>query len=90
MYNYELKIMEFDNEKMRQLVDKILGLREDLDELEGVIYAITEADIHEPQDWLEVYLRDHTRVCAMLAAKRDFIIQEIARLANELVKILTR
>ncbi len=80
--------MEFDNEKMKQLVDKIFGLREDLDELEGVICAITEADKHEPQDWLEVYLRDHTTACAMLAAKRDFIVLEIARLARELSKLL--
>ena len=81
--------MEFDNEKVKQLVDKIFGLREDLEELEGVIFAITEADKQEPQDWLEVYLRDHTTTCAMLAAKRDFIVQEIARLARELYTLLT-
>ena len=81
--------MEFDNEKMKQLVDKIYGLREDLDELEGVIWAITEADKHEPQDWLEVYLRDRTTTCAVLAAQRDFIIEQIARLAKELYKLLS-
>ena len=79
--------MEFDNEKMKQLVDKIFGLREDLEELEGVIYAITEADKHELQDWLEVYLRDRTTTCALLASKRDFIIAEIVRLAKELVQL---
>ena len=80
--------MEFDSEKMKQLVDKIFGLREDLGELEGVIFAITEADKMEPLDWLEVYLRDHTTVCALLAAKRDLIVQEIARLAKELSKLV--
>ncbi|MBR0274303.1 MAG: hypothetical protein IJQ59_09505 [Bacteroidaceae bacterium] len=80
--------MEFDSEKMKQLVDKIFGLREDLGELEGVIFAITEADKQEPMDWLEVYLRDHTTTCALLAAKRDLIIQEIARLAKELSKLV--
>lgn len=75
---------------MKQLVDKIFGLREDLEELEGVIWAITEADKHEPQDWLEVYLRDHTTACAMLANKRDFILQEIARMAKELSKLLEK
>ena len=76
--------MEFDSERFKSLVDKIFGLREDLEELEGVIFAITEADKSEPQDWLEVYLRDQTTTCAMLANKRDFILQEIARLAKEL------
>ena len=80
--------MEFDSEKMKQLVDKIFGLREDLGELEGVIFAITEADKMEPLDWLEVYLHDHTTTCALLAAKRDLIIQEIARLAKELSKLV--
>jgi len=76
--------MEFDSERFKSLVDKIFGLREDLEELEGVIFAITEADKSEPQDWLEVYLRDQTTTCAMLANKRDFILHEIARLAKEL------
>ena len=76
--------MEFDSERFKNLVDKIHGLREDLEELEGVIFAITEADKSEPQDWLEVYLRDKTEACVMLANKRDFILQEIARLAKEL------
>lgn len=79
--------MEIDNERLKSLVDKIFGLREDLDELEGVIWAITEADEHEPQDWLEVYLRDKTTTCQALAAKRNFIIQEIARLALEISKM---
>ena len=50
--------MEINSERFKSLVDKIFGLREDLEELEGVIFAITEADKSEPQDWLEVYLRD--------------------------------
>ena len=79
--------MEFNSEKMKQLVDKIFGLREDLEELEGVIFAITEADKSEPQDWLEVYLRDKTEACVMLANKRDFILHEIARLAKELCEV---
>ena len=80
--------MEFNSEKMKQLVDKIHGLREDFEELEGVIWAITEADAQEPQDWLEVYLRDKTEACVMLANKRDFILHEIARLAKELCEEL--
>jgi len=76
--------MEINSEQFKSMVDKIFGLREDLEELEGVIFAITEADKSEPQDWLEVYLRDQTTTCAMLANKRDFILQEIARLAKEL------
>ena len=76
--------MEINSERFKSLVDKIFGLREDLEELEGVIFAITDADKSEPQDWLEVYLRDQTTTCAMLANKRDFILHEIARLAKEL------
>ncbi len=76
--------MEINSERFKSLVDKIFGLREDLEELEGVIFAITEADKSEPQDWLEVYLRDKTEACVMLANKRDFILHEIARLAKEL------
>ena len=79
--------MDFDSEKLKNLVDKIFGLREDLEELEGVIFAITEADKSEPQDWLEVYLRDKTEACVMLANKRDFILHEIARLAKELCEV---
>lgn len=77
--------MEFNSERFKNLVDEIHGLREDFEELEGVIWAITEADAQEPQDWLEVYLRDKTEACVMLANKRDFILHEIARLAKELV-----
>lgn len=77
--------MEFNSERFKNLVDEIHGLREDFEELEGVIWAITEADAQEPQDWLEVYLRDKTTACVMLANKRDFILHEIARLAKELV-----
>ena len=77
--------MEFNSEKIKNLVDKIHGLREDFEELEGVICAITEADAQEPQDWLEVYLRDKTEACVMLANKRDFILKLIKEKANELV-----
>ena len=59
------------------------------EELEGVIWAITEADAQEPKDWLEVYLRDKTTACVMLANKRDFILQEIAKDAKELSKLLS-
>ena len=76
--------MEFNSERFKNLVDDIHGLREDFEELEGVIWVITEADAQEPQDWLEVYLRDKTTTCVMLANKRDFILHEIARLAKEL------
>ena len=79
--------MEINSERFKSLVDKIFGLREDLEELEGVIFAITEADKSEPQDWLEVYLRDKTEACVMLANKRDFILHEIARLAKELCEV---
>ena len=81
--------MEFNSERFKNLVDEIHGLREDFEELEGVIWAITEADAQEPQDWLEVYLRDKTTACVMLANKRDFILQEIARDAKELSKLLS-
>ena len=80
--------MEFNSERFKNLVDEIHGLREDFEELEGVIWAITEADAQEPQDWLEVYLRDKTTACVMLANKRDFILHEIARLAKELCEEL--
>lgn len=79
--------MEFDSERFKNLVDKIHGLREDFEELEGVIWTITEADAQEPQNWLEVYLRDKTEACVMLANKRDFILHEIARLAKELCEV---
>ncbi|MBE6255135.1 MAG: hypothetical protein E7105_06435 [Prevotella sp.] len=79
--------MEINSERFKSLVDKIFGLREDLEELEGVIFAITEADKSEPQDWLEVYLRDKTEACVMLANKRNFILHEIARLAKELCEV---
>ena len=81
--------MEFNSERFKNLVDEIHGLREDFEELEGVIWAITEADAQEPQDWLEVYLRDKTTACVMLANKRDFILQEIAKDAKELSKLLS-
>ena len=81
--------MEFNSEKIKNLVDEIHGLREDFEELEGVIWAITEADALEPQDWLEVYLRDKTEACVMLANKRDFILQEIAKDVKELSKLLS-
>ncbi|MBR0273599.1 MAG: hypothetical protein IJQ59_05855 [Bacteroidaceae bacterium] len=80
--------MEFGNEKMKQLVDKINGLREDMEELEGVMSNIINADKDEKQDWLEVYLRDQTATCALLTGKRDFINSEIARLARELCRLL--
>ena len=81
--------MEFNSERFKNLVDEIHGLREDFEELEGVIWAITEADAQEPKDWLEVYLRDKTTACVMLANKRDFILQEIAKDAKELSKLLS-
>ena len=80
--------MEFDSERFKNLVDKIHGLREDFEELEGVIWAITEADAQEPQDWLEVYLRDKTEACVMLANKRDFTLKLIKEKANELVNLI--
>lgn len=88
--NYELTIkgMEFESEKFKNLVDKIHGLREDFEELEGVIWAITEADAQEPQDWLEVYLRDKTRACVMLAEKRDFILKLIKEKTEDLLVLL--
>ena len=81
--------MEFNSERFKNLVDEIHGLREDFEELEGVIWAITEADAQESQDWLEVYLRDKTTACVMLANKRDFILQEIAKDVKELSKLLS-
>lgn len=80
--------MEFNSERFKNLVDEIHGLREDFEELEGVIWAITEADAQEPQDWLEVYLRDKTTACVMLANKRDFILKLIKEKANELISML--
>ena len=80
--------MEFDSEKLKNLVDKIHGLRDDFEELEGVIWAITEADEQAPQDWLEVYLRDQTTTCAMLANKRDFILKLIKEKTKELLTLL--
>lgn len=80
--------MEINSERFKSLVDKIFGLREDLEELEGVIFAITEADKSEPQDWLEVYLRDQTTMCAMLANKRDFILKLIKEKTKELLTLL--
>ena len=80
--------MEINSERFKSLVDKIFGLREDLEELEGVIFAITEADKLEPQDWLEVYLRDQTTTCAMLANKRDFILKLVKEKTKELLTLL--
>lgn len=80
--------MEFNSERFKNLVDEIHGLREDFEELEGVIWAITEADAQEPQDWLEVYLRDKTTACAMLANKRDFILKLITEKTDELLVLL--
>lgn len=80
--------MEFNSERFKSLVDKIFGLREDLEELEGVIFAITEADKSEPQDWLEVYLRDKTEACVMLANKRNFTLKLIKEKTNELLVLL--
>lgn len=80
--------MEINSERFKSLVDKIHGLREDFEELESVIWAITEADAQEPQDWLEVYLRDQTTTCAMLANKRDFILKLIKEKTKELLTLL--
>ena len=80
--------MEFDSERFKNLVDKIHGLRDDFEELEGVIWAITEADAQEPQDWLEVYLRDKTEACVMLANKRDFYLKLIKEKTKELLTLL--
>lgn len=80
--------MEFDSERFKNLVDKIYGLREDFEELEGVIWTITEADAQEPQDWLEVYLRDKTEACVMLANKRNFTLKLIKEKTNELLVLL--
>ena len=80
--------MEFDCERFKNLVDKIHGLREDFEELEGVIWAITEADEQASQDWLEVYLRDKTEACVMLANKRDFILKLIKEKTKELIVLL--
>ena len=80
--------MEFNSERFKNLVDEIPGLSEDFEELEGVIWAITEADAQEPQDWLEVYLRDKTTACVMLANKRDFILKLITEKTDELLVLL--
>lgn len=80
--------MEFDSERFKNLVDEIHGLREDFEELEGVIWTITEADAQEPQDWLEVYLRDKTTTCSMLANKRNFTLKLIKEKTNELLVLL--
>lgn len=80
--------MEFDSERFKNLVDKIHGLGEDFEELEGVIWTITEADAQEPQNWLEVYLRDKTEACVMLANKRNFTLKLIKEKTNELLVLL--
>ena len=80
--------MEFNSEKMKQLVDKIHGLREDFEELEGVIWAIAEADEKDAQDWLEVYLRDSTTTCVLLASKREHILRLILQETLKLVELL--
>ena len=80
--------MEFNSERFKNLVDEIHGLREDFEELEGVIWAITEADAQEPQDWLEVYLRDSTTTCVLLASKREHILRLILQETLKLVELL--
>ena len=80
--------MEFNSEQFKNLVDEIHGLREDFEELEGVIWAIAEADEKDAQDWLEVYLRDHTTACVMLANKREHILKLITEKTDELLVLL--
>ena len=80
--------MEFSCERFKDIVDKIHGLREDVEEIEAALCAITEGDAQDPQDWLEVYLRDRTTACNMLANKRKFTLQEIAKEAKELTSLI--
>ena len=80
--------MEFSCERFKDIVDKIHGLREDVEEIEAALCAITEGDAQDPQDWLEVYLRDKTTACSMLANRRDFTLKLIKEKANELVNLI--
>ena len=80
--------MEFNSEQFKNLVDEIHGLREDFEELEGVIWAIAEADEKDAQDWLEVYLRDSTTTCVLLASKREHILRLILQETLKLVELL--
>ena len=81
-------MMEFNSEPFKNLVDEIHGLREDIEEVEAALWHIIESDEQDPQDWLEVYLRDKTTACVMLACKRDHIMKLVLDDAKKLVEML--
>lgn len=75
-----------NNYTMQQRIEKVRGLLDDLETLLEAMDDLANAD--NDGSWLLNYLRNETQTMQTLAAKRKFILDEMARLANEISGII--
>lgn len=75
-----------NNYTVQQHIDKVRGLLDDLETLLEAMDDLANAD--NDGSWLLNYLRNETQTMQTLAAKRKFTIDETARLANEISRII--
>ena len=74
------------NYTMQQRIEKVRGL---LDDLETLLVAMDDlANADNDGHWLLNYLRNETQTMQTLAAKRKITIDEMARIANEISRII--
>ena len=75
-----------NNYTVQQHIDKVRGLLDDLETLLEAMDDLANAD--NDGSWLLNYLRNETQTMQTLAAKRQFTLGEIARIANEISGII--
>lgn len=75
-----------NNYTMQQHIDKVRGLLDDLETLLEAMDDLANAD--NDGSWLLNYLRNETQTMQTLSRKKDFTLGEIARLANEISRII--
>ena len=75
-----------NNYTIQQHIDKVRGLLDDLETLLEAMDDLANAD--NDGSWLLNYLRNETQTMQTLSRKKDFTLGEIARLANEISRIV--
>ena len=73
------------NYTVQQHIEKVRGLLDDLETLLEAMDDLANADCDG--HWLLNYLRNETQTMQTLAAKRKFILDEMARISNEISSI---
>ena len=75
-----------NNYTVQQHIEKVRGLLDDLETLLEAMDDLANAD--NDGSWLLNYLRNETQTMQTLSRKKDFTLGEIARLANEISRIV--